>query len=196
MKSGISFILIATVLTGCFLPRKSTVKNNPDRFVFWVSVNASIKISNETKKEVYVIRTSRNKPYSGKIRKYQRFLHKSLIAGHSIPIGPFDNYEDAARAADYYKLTKFNSKTMEKSIGQMPDSIMNEEYYWFFLKFSYSQRKRTIYLKRTAARVASGNLRDFRSVLWEGRSFKKLAAGPFISQEEAEEAKRLYRLEE
>ncbi len=196
MKFSTTIILATTVLTGCFLPKKSTVKNDPNRFVFWVTVNASIKISNETKKEVYVVKTARNKPGSGKIRKYQRFLHKSLIAGHSIPIGPFDNYDDALRAVDYYKLTKFNNETIKKSIDQMPDSIMNDEYYWFFLKFSYSQRKKTIFLERTAARVASGNLGDFRTVLWEGLSFKQLAAGPFISQEEAEEAKRLYRLEE
>lgn len=155
-----------------------------------------LKLVMKPKKEVYVIKTSRNKPGSGKIRKYQRFLHKSLIAGNSLPIGPFDNYEDASQAVEYYKLTRFNSETMKKSIVQMPDSIMNDEYYWFFIKFTYSQRKKTIYLERTAARVASGNLADFRTVLWEGLSFKQLTVGPFISQEEAEEAKRLYRLEE
>ncbi len=196
IKSAVFLILIITVSTGCFLPRKSSIKNDPNRFVFWVSVNASIKISKEAKKEVYVVNTSRNKPGSGKIRKYQRFLHKSLIVGNSIPIGPFDNYNDALRVVDYYKLTKFNNETMKKSIAQMPDSIMNGDYYWFFVKFSYSQRKRTFFLERTAARVASGNLGDFRTVLWEGLSFKQLAVGPFISQEEAEEAKRLYRLEE
>jgi len=196
MKISVAIILLIAVLSGCFLPKKSSVKNDPSRFVFWISVNASIKISNETKKEVYVIRTSRTKPYSGKIMKYRRFLHKSLIAGHSIPIGPFDNYDDALRAVGYYKLTSFKSETMAKSIAQMPDSIMSDEYYWFFVKFYYLPRKKTIKLERTAARVASGNLRDFRTVLWEGIFFKQLAIGPFISQEEAEEAKRLYRLEE
>ena len=196
LKLTIPTLLIIAFIAGCFLPGARSVKNDPDRFVFWVSVNASIKISNETKKEAYVIKTSRNKPYSGKILKYQRFLHKSLIAGHSIPIGPFDNHDDAMRAVDYYKLTKFNSETIKKSIAQMTDSIMNEEYYWFFIKFYYLPRKKTIKLERTAARVASGNLADFRTVLWEGLFHKQLAIGPFISQEEAEEAKRLYRLEE
>lgn len=192
----ITSVIILLFFSSCFGPGQNSIKQNRDRFVFWVSVRAEVKISRETKKEAYVIRTTRNEPYSGKINKYQKFLFKSLKAGQNIPIGPFDNFEDAQRAAEYYKLTKYNSDTMEKDIATRVDSTATGDYYWFFIKFYYLPRKRTIVLERTAARVAYGSIKDFRTVLWEGLFFKQLAVGPFPSQEGAEEAKRLYRLEE
>lgn len=189
-------IIILLILSSCFGPGQNSIRQDRDRFVFWISVRAETKISRETKKEAYVIRTTRNEPHSGKVTKYQKFLHRSLKAGQNIPIGPFDNFEDAKRAVEYYKLTKYNSETMEKDIHTRVDSTAVGDYYWFFIKFYYLPRKRTLVLERTAARVAYGSIKDFRTVLWEGIFFKQLAVGPFATQEEAEEAKRLYRLEE
>ena len=174
----------------------NVAKMDKDQFVFWITANAQIKISTETKKEVYVIRTTRGKPYSGKVRTYEKILWKTLNHGRQIPIGPFFEFADAKRAVKMYELAGHSSLSMEEEISNFNDSTAANEYYWFFLKFSISPRKRIIVLERTAARVAFGDLKDFRQILWEGLSFKQLAIGPFASQFEAEEAKRLYRLEE
>ena len=171
-----------------------TVKKDPDLYVFWITVNASIKISKETRKEAYVIRTARKKPKGDKHIAYEEFLYKSLKGGRQIPIGPFWEYNDALRAAEMYNLAKHTTETMDEEIRNFHDSTAINEYYWFFLKFKFSKRKKKILLERTAARVAFGDLKEFKQVLWEGIFFKQLAVGPFPTQEEAEEAKRLYQI--
>jgi hypothetical protein len=169
---------------------------DPNQYVFWITVNADIKISKETHKEVYVVRSARKKPKGGKHVAYEKFLYRSVLGGRQLPIGPFLEYDDAKRAAGMYDLAKHTSQTMEKEIQNFKDSTAGSEYYWFFLKFSINKRTKKFELERTAARVAYGSLKDFKQVLWEGTFFKQLAIGPFPTQVEAEEAKRLYRLEE
>jgi len=171
-------------------------KMNPDQYVFWISVKAQMKISKETRKEVYDVRSNRKKPQDGTVRNYERYLFKSVKGGRHLPVGPFLEFDDAVRATDMYKLARHTSKSIEEEIRNFVDTSANFEYYWFFLKFKIAPRTGKFILKRTAARVASGDLKDFKQVLWEGLFFKQLAIGPFTSQVEAEEAKRLYRLEE
>lgn len=193
--------IIATIflmLFGVFIKAQNVevVGMDPNMYVFWITVNAEIKISKETKKEAYVIRTARKKPKGGKHISYEKFLFRSVKGGRQLPIGPFLEYDDALRAAKMYNLAKHTSETMAAEIRNFKDSTAANEYYWFFLKFEKRPRTGKFDLQRTAARVASGDLKDFKQVLWEGIFFKQLAVGPFPSQIEAEEAKRLYRLEE
>lgn len=174
----------------------NVVGMDPNQYVFWITVNADIKISRETKKEAYVIRSGRKRPKGGKHRDYEKYLYQSIKGGRQLPIGPFLEYDDAKRAAKMYNLAKHTSESMTKEISNFKDSTAANEYFWFFLKFNKLPRSGKFDLQRTAARVASGNLIDFKQLLWEGIFFKQLAIGPFASQIEAEEAKRLYRLEE
>ncbi len=95
-----------------------------------------------------------------------------------------------------YNLAKHTSESMAKEISNFKDSTAASQYYWFFLKFEKRPRTGKFDLQRTAARVATGDLKDFKQVLWEGIFFKQLAIGPFPTKVETEEAKRLYRLEE
>lgn len=174
----------------------SVEKFDPDRFVFWFYVRAEIKLDRETKRPIYVIRTLSKTPKSGAIRKYEKDLWNYLGGGQQLSIGPFLEYQDAIRAIDMYDLARHTNETMEEAISTFQDSTAASEYFWFFLKYKISPRKGSYLLERTAARVAYGGIKEFKQVLWEGLSFQQLAVGPFASQAEAEEAKRLYRIEE
>ena len=134
-------------------------KTDPDRFVFWFYVRAEIKIDREKKTPVYVIRTLGKTPKSGKTRKYEKDLWNYLLGGQQLAIGPFRDYGDVT------------DETMEKEIQNFHDSTANDEYYWFVLKFKISERKKKYLLERTAARVASGSLKAFKQLLWEGLGF-------------------------
>jgi len=191
-----TFTFLIVVNPVVFGQEVSVSHYSDNQFVFWIAIRAQIKISNETKKEVYVIQTARNKAQSGKVLKYEKSLWRNLNSGYQLLIGPFTEYNDAMRAAEMYKLSKFDTQSMQAEINNYVDSTAASEYYWFFLKFKIMPRTKRISLERTAARVAFGTLKDFRQVLWEGLNFQQLAIGPFQTQVEAEEAKRLYRLEE
>lgn len=192
----LTFLLIFSPFISASSQNVDVVGMDPNQYVFWITVNADIKISGETKKEAYVIRTARKKPKGGKHIAYQKFLFRSVKGGRQIPIGPFLEYDDAVRAASMYNLAQHTSETMREEISNFKDTTAANEYYWFFLKYRIAPRTKKYIFERTAARVAFGSLKEFREVLWEGIFFKQLAIGPFPSQVEAEEAKRLYRLEE
>ena len=95
-----------------------------------------------------------------------------------------------------YDLARHTDETMEKDIANFKDTTAADEYFWFFLKYTISKRKKRYELARMPAAVSSGSLREFKQVLWEGLGFQNLNIGPFASHEEAEESKRRYRIEE
>ncbi len=192
----LTFFFISFFINSVCSQEVGVIGMDPNQYVFWITVNADIKINKETHKEAYVVRTARKKPKGGKHIAYEKFLYRSVLGGRQLPIGPFLEYDDAKRAAGMYNLARQTSETMEREIQNFKDSTAANEYYWFFLKFSINKRTGRFELERTAARVASGDLKDFKQVLWEGIFFKQLAIGPFPTQIEAEESKRLYRLEE
>jgi len=169
---------------------------DPDQFVFWFYIRAEIKKNRITKKPSYVIRTMSRTPKSGTVTKFDKDLWRNLKGGQNLVVGPFIEFEDATRAINMYNLARHTDETMEKEIANFSDSTAANEYFWFFLKYKISQRKRSYILERTAARVAFGDLRQFKQLLWEGLSFTQLAIGPFATQIEAEESKRRYRIEE
>jgi hypothetical protein len=171
-------------------------KVDPDRYVFWFYVRAEIKLDKNKKMPVYVIRPLGKTPKSGATRKYEKDLWRYLLGGQQLAIGPFRDYQDVKRAVNMYDLARHTDETMEKEIQNFSDSTAANEYFWFVLKFKISKRKKKYLLERTAARVHPGSLKQFKQMLWEGLSFQQLAIGPFATQEEAEEAKRLYRIEE
>jgi len=198
MKKTIAIIILALIFPTIksIAQGVSVEKLDPDRFVFWFYIRAEIKLDKETKRPIYVIRTQSKTPKSGAVRKYEKDLWRNLGGGQQISIGPFLEYQDAVRAINMYDLARETNETMEEAIRTYRDSTAASEYYWFFLKYKISPRKGSYLLERTAARVAYGDLKQFKQVLWEGLSFQQLAIGPFASQQEAEESKRLYRIEE
>ncbi len=199
MKIITKYIIFFIILNFLFVniySQASTETNNPDRIVYWFYVKAFIKPDKITRAPVYKIRKIGRSPIANKISKYEYKLWQYLNKGSKLAIGPFDNFYDAKYAIGMYNLARATNESMQNELDNFVDTSKRDIVYWFSLKFDISKRTRAFKLKRTAARVASGSVKQFREALWEFLSFQQLAVGPFSSQIEAEEAKRLYRLEE
>jgi hypothetical protein len=175
----------------------STQRFDPKQFVYWFYIKAESKIDKEHKRPVYVVRTLSKTPKSGTISVYEKDVWRNLQSGQQIVIGPFVDYETARRAIEAYDLAKLTKDRMEQGVKAFKEKEQTaEDFYWYFLKFSITQRTHSIVFDRTAAAVANGGLSDFLTVFLEGVTFEQLAVGPFATQIEAEESKRLNRLEE
>ncbi|MBN1251886.1 MAG: hypothetical protein JXR51_12565 [Bacteroidales bacterium] len=173
------------------------IKRDPNQHVYWFYVKAEIKQSKEHHKPVYIVRRLSKTLNSGPVSKYEFDLWRYLSSGHQLAVGPFIDYNDALRSLEMFDLARKTNEEMEKEIASYSDSIAgNDDFYWYYLKFTVSKRTHSYLLQRGAARVATGDLKYFKQTLWEGLVFEQLAIGPFPSQEQAEESKRLYRIEE
>ncbi|OQY01747.1 MAG: hypothetical protein B6I20_07525 [Bacteroidetes bacterium 4572_117] len=166
-----------------------------DQYVFWFYIKAEIKTDRELKRPVYKVRRIGKDVKSGTMRKYKKEVWRNTNSGQQLPIGPFLELGDAERANRMYDLARKTSEQMEKEIASTIDTTDNT-YFWYPIQFTLSNRTRKILIKRQPARVAEGSLIDFRSFMWEVLMNKQLAIGPFTSKMEAEESKRLYRLED
>lgn len=191
-------IIISLFVTKSFAQGEgiSVEGSDKNQYVFWFYVKAEIKTNKVTKKPSYSVRILSKKPKSGNINKFDKDLWRNLNAGQNLVIGPFLEYADAERAIKMYNLGRHTDESMAKEIANFHDSTAASEYYWFFLKYTISKRKHKFIFERTAARVHSGSLKEFKETLWEGLTFKQLAIGPFAQPTEAEESKRRYRIEE
>ena len=190
------FIILFSLSWVASSAQVSVERMDPNQFVFWFYIRAEIKVNRLTKKPSYVVRTLSKTPKSGNLIKFDKDLWRNLKGGQNLVIGPFTEYGDAVRAIHMYDLAGHTVESMEKEIANFRDSTAASEYYWFFLKYQISPRKRSYVLERMPAAVSSGSIREFKEVLWEGLGFQNLNIGPFASQIEAEESKRRYRIEE
>ncbi len=178
------------------LKSQITVKGlDDDRFVFWFYIKADIKRDKELKVPVYAVRRLSKDVKSGTVKKFKKEVWRNLNRGQQIAVGPFLELEDADRANSTYDLARKTNDQMAKDIASTIDTTDNT-YFWYLMQFTVSQRTRKFLIKRQPAAIFPGSLVDFRNVLWDVRIIPQLAIGPFTSQEEAEESKRLYRLED
>ncbi len=198
MKKLVSIILLIFMLqiSNLKAQKSASFRNlHRDDYVFWFFIKAENKIDRILKKPMYQIRRSSKEIKSGKIKKYEKEVYRNLNSGNLIAIGPFLELVDAKRANEMYNLARKTDEQMEKIISETKDTTDNY-YFWYLLQFSVSDRTHKYLIKRQPARIAEGNLVQFRQILWDVRVIPQLTIGPFTSREEAEESKRLYRLED
>lgn len=170
---------------------------DPNKYVYWFFIRAESKFDKETKRPVYVVRILSKTPKSGTLAVYEKEVWRYLQGGQQLAIGPFYDYNDARRAIAAYDLARLPKERMDEELGVFKDTYMtSDDYYWYFLKFRVAQRTGKFIFERTAARVDFGDINQFLQVFLEGVTFEQLAIGPFATQIEAEESKRLNRLEE
>lgn len=163
---------------------------SPDRTVYWFNVKVYIVKDSKTRQKVYRITRLGKRVYSAKMRDYEKKLWKGLSRGSYFTVGPFYTYQEAYNAMVFYNLRiKFDDN---HEIDPEPDKTV----FWFLVKLNISERSRSYELQRMAAAVAEGTKSDFNDILRETLTFQNLAIGPFNSALDAEEAKRIYRLEE
>jgi hypothetical protein len=175
----------------------TTEQFNAKAFVYWIYIRAEKKFDSELKRPIYVVRVLSKTPKSGTVDAFEKDLWKCRLAGQQLAVGPFLEYNDAKRAIAIYDIAKLPKEKMEKEIANFKDStITKDEFYWYYVKFDITQRTHKYEFERIPARVAPGAIKEFVSVFTEGVTMEMLNFGPFPSQSEAEESKRLNRLEE
>jgi hypothetical protein len=201
MKNVIYTIIALLLSTSGFKisAQVQTDKFDPSEYVYWFYLKAEKKLDKQMNRNVYIVRTLSKIPKYGAFSVYEKDTWRCLQGGQQLVIGPFRNYEVAKQAIAIYDLAKLSSEVREKEVKKLKDSSKIEDsYYCYYLKFDIAQRTHKYDLKRIPARtsVEGITLSDFLDQYLEGITMEMLAIGPFFSRPEAEESKRLNRLEE
>lgn len=192
--SSLVILILIVQFTNCRAQGRS--KFDKDAYVFWFFIKAELKKDRVLKRPIYMVRRASKEIKSGTIRKYEKEVYKNINNGNQLAVGPFEQLEDATRANEMYNLARKTDEQMEKIIDETSDTL-GENFFWYTLQFKVSDRTRKYLIVRQPARIAQyRTLKEFRFFLWSSLKSKQLAIGPFVSQMEAEESKRLYRLED
>jgi len=158
-----------------------------NREVFWFYISLRITEDRRTRQKMYNVRRLGTRIYSGTLDQFDETVHKYYTSGHKFAIGPFHNAEEAKQALHFYNITK-NAKPLPKDIDP------KREVYYFMLVIKRMKRRRPQVIERAPGRISSGKAKDFEDFLNAVLPTRVLAVGPFWDMEEAEEAKRIYRL--
>lgn len=164
--------------------KRGKLIHEDDPVVYWFFVRVRIDVRSNSYK---LAGTSRGLEYG-----YQIDFEKNLWEGLSkrqIAVGPFLSREEALNSRRLYKTKKDKIKEMPE--GEIPDDI-----HWFAITFDQSDRMRIFVIKRSPAAVQTGSVEQFINAFYEQLQYRLLQIGPFYYYEQAEDAKRLYRLNE
>ena len=156
------------------------------RNVYWFYVKISLHKDTASYYH-YDLKRKRKNIQEGLIKDFDRSLWKYLSKGSTLAIGPFSQYADVK--------TSYSLYTKDES-SQIKDSVLNstQTVYWFAWKIKKNERTNPPFISRLPIATASGSFNDFKVFLEENLSMRILTIGPFKSEEEAELAKRMYRL--
>jgi hypothetical protein len=200
-KTGLVFLLVLfSLFYNSIFAQVQTDKFDPSEFVYWFYLRAEKKMDKQIHSIVYQVRTLSKTPKYGTFAAYEKDTWRCMQAGQQLVIGPFRDYNVAKQSIQIYDLAKLTESLRDKEIKRLKDSseMMEGSYYCYYLKFDISQRTHRYVLKRIPARieVEGITINEFLETFTEGLVHEMLAIGPFFSKPEAEESKRLNRLEE
>ncbi|MCR5454768.1 MAG: hypothetical protein K6F33_07265 [Bacteroidales bacterium] len=178
------FFLIAISINA--VAQKPDLRAMSSEVYYWFTVKISNTLDRTTKMDAYALRVISPTIYNGNLRKFQKTLWEGSAHGTKIAIGPFNTQDEAKSALQLYKTHKDTTANVTYD-GQLS---------WFLINVTIMPRSHAYQFERMAARIAFGSAREFKAVLKESLSFKKLAIGPFYDDMQAERSKALYRIEE
>ncbi len=185
-----NFLLLLIVLITNFslYSQISPDYSDDNRRVYWFNVGLQIVKDKETKIPMYQVIRYGTKIYYGAAYEYDRYLWEGLSNGTRISIGPFDNEEQAKFAVNLYDINKAKEDTIV-----LDD---NGTYFWYLITIKKTQRLNSYDFERIPAQVNSGNAMDFIKLMEVSLPQDKLVIGPFATAPEAENSKRIFRLDE
>lgn len=158
----------------------------PDK-MFWFFINVQVKKNKQTETNEYLVKPSGSGVYLGNEEQFRKDLWGQRTELR-LAVGPYWDRGQATLAQRIYSQLNRNTTALAGTI----DPTM--EVHWYYLKV---KQKRVGYqLEPTAARVATGTLKEFYDSLREGLIQEMLAVGPFLDYGEAEDSKALYRSQE
>ncbi len=162
--------------------------NDENRRVYWFDITVRKLQDPDTKMPLYkVFRKGKNIRYGSAV-DYDRYLWDGLSAGTRIAVGPFNTHDQAVRANALYDLSNAS-----KDSTLLAD---NNVYHWYIVTLKQSKRLKSYQFERIPARIVSGTYKDFLDLMKVSLSVNKLVIGVFEDIPEAENSKRVFRLEE
>ena len=188
-KHIIILINLLLIVSGLFFYKHTSAQNrkNIERTqneVYWFFIKIKENINSETGYAGYKIVKKPSKIHQGIIKKFVRKLWQNLSRGSKFAIGPFNSYKGAQESSFFYQFE-------EKEISLFDSNL---KVFWFIIPLKHKTRQHTPYLQRLPQATASGTYNDFYTFLKDNLKMHVMAIGPFSTIEEAEEAKRTYRL--
>ena len=162
--------------------------NDETRRVYWFDI--TVKKVKDPQTQIYTYKVFRmgTRINYGTSLDYDRYLWDGLSDGSKIAVGPFNTIEQAQRANKIYDLGHARQDT-----ALMTD---NTTFYWYLVTLKQSKRLRSYQFERIPARVVSGTYSDFINLMDASLPVNKLVIGLFEDIPEAENSKRVFRLEE
>ncbi len=118
-----------------------------------------------------------------------------LIFSVSSLLTSFDNGE---KSVSEIAKTKLHNQQISKNIqtkGKIIKTRLDDDptVYWFFAAVKFARRSNGYKLTGTPGGVSYGKTIDFEKDLWANLSRRRIAVGPFLSKNEALNARRLYK---
>lgn len=184
------FVLISIVIFFSFqlFAQPSINYGDDSRRVYWFDVGLTKIKDKETQIPLYQVVRQGSKIHYGSALEYDRYFWNGISNGSKIAIGPFDSQKQAEFAVKLYDIKKAEKDTEISSD--------NGNYFWFLVTIKKTKRLKSYDFERMPAQVNSGNAGDFIELMKVSLSMNKLVIGPFASAPEAENSKRVFRLEE
>ena len=143
--------------------------------------------------ESYIIHRLGRNIRHGTSRNFDIEMWKNLRGGSKFGIGPFVDIKEAEQALDFYDLKKvYDFESGETTVPKSVDK--NKEIYFFTLQVNKRKRSRAYELMRVPGAIKlNQSYEQFIEFIAAGVNLKRIAIGPFWSNEQAELAKKLYR---
>ena len=175
--------------------------NDKNKIVYWFNVNLDIKKHRKFGNKYYIAKNTDNRIRNGSLKKYDKVLWRQLSNGPKFAVGPFDDWNAANQAKDFYRRRVNFYKDVEKQDSIFTHKIKKskihakKEVFWFYLSVEKRPRSGSLEVKRIPAAIFPSTYESFITAYSTGLQMQKLAIGPFWHLIEAENAKRRYRLQ-
>jgi hypothetical protein len=194
------FIIIGLLFCLSGFETKAQNQFDPNDYVYWFYLRTEKKLDRNLNQNVYLVRTLSKTPKYGTFAAYEKDTWRCLLGGQQMVIGPFRQFKVAKQALAIYDMAKLPEEQRKIQIAKLSEEIglEHDEYFCYYLKYDVSKRTKKFVLRRVPARTSIDGitLDGFIDQFLEGLTFEMLAIGPFFDRPEAEESKRLNRLEE
>ncbi len=181
-----TFLLVQNIFSQELVDKKIDY-NDENRRVYWFDVTIPKLREKETGLLINTVRTIGNVRY-GKAYEYDRYLWNGLSNGSHISIGPFNTREQAEKSRILYNF----------KIAENDSTIQNDNtiYYWYIVTIKKTKRLKSYDFERIPAQVAQGTLKEFIALQKASLPLDRLVIGAFKTAPDAENSKRVFRLEE
>lgn len=189
MKTSFIIILIIIFNIPIFSQEEDVLTRYKDksRRVYWFDLALKTKADPDTQlPQYYVYPTSKVK--YGSAEDFERYLWNNIAMGTYLSIGPFDTYQQAELS---YKL--YDPKVFNKDSNLVNT---NTTYYYYIINLKKRTRLKSFDFERLPAAVAPGRPRDFVTLIQASIKLDRLVIGAFATMPEAENSKRVFRLQE